>query len=64
MTKLSQQNDSLIKEIDKVRKEKKIKSSNLNSAATQTQVIYVNNSKGVRGDIITILKDTTYTDTM
>lgn len=64
MTKLSQQNDSLIKEIDKVRKEKKIKSSNLNSAATQTQVIYVNNSKGVRGDIVTILKDTTYTDTM
>ena len=64
MNKLSQQNDSLIKEIDNVRKKNKIKSSNLNSAATQKQTLHVINSKGVRGDIITILKDTVYTDTL
>lgn len=64
MNKLSEQNDKLIQQIDSVRKINKIKSDNLHTAATQTQTIYVNNSKGVRGDIIEILKDTIYTDTL
>lgn len=64
MNKLSEQNDKLIQRIDSVRKINKIKSDNLHTAATQTQTIYVNNSKGVRGDIIEILKDTVYTDTL
>ena len=64
MNKLSEQNDKLIQQIDSVRKINKIKSDNLHTAATQTQTIYVNNSKGVRGDIIKILKDTVYTDTL
>lgn len=64
MDKLSEQNDSLLNKLDEVRKEKKIKSSELNTAATQTQTLDVIKSKGVRGDIITILKDTIYTDTL
>ena len=64
MNKLSEQNDKLIQQIDSVRKINKIKSDNLHTAATQIQTIYVNNSKGVRGDIIEILKDTVYTDTL
>lgn len=64
MNKLSEYNDKLIQQIDSVRKINKIKSDNLHTAATQTQTIYVNNSKGVRGDIIEILKDTVYTDTL
>lgn len=64
MDKLSEQNDSLLQKLDEVRKEKKIKSSELNTAATQTQTLDVIKSKGVRGDIITILKDTIYTDTL
>lgn len=64
MEKLSEINDSLIQELDRVRKENKIKSSRLTTAATQTQNITVNDSKGVRGDIIQILKDTVYTDTL
>lgn len=64
MDKLSEQNDSLLNKLDEVRKEKKIKSSQLNTAATQTQTLDVIKSKGVRGDIITILKDTIYTDTL
>ena len=61
---LSNQKDSLLLELDRVRKENKIKAKDLTTAATQTQIINVNNSKGVKGDIITILKDTVYTDTM
>ena len=64
MAKLSEQNDALIYDIDSVRKELKIKSSELQTAATQTQTIYVNKSKGVQGDIIEILKDTVYTDSL
>lgn len=64
MSKLSEQNDSLLQELDNVRKERKIKSNQLTTAATQTQTIDVIKSEGVRGDIITILKDTVYTDTL
>ena len=64
MDQLSQQNDILLHKIDSVRKENKIKTDGLKTAATQTQVINVSKSKGVRGDIISILKDTVYTDTL
>lgn len=64
VSKLSEQNDSLLQELDKVRREKKIKGQQINTAATQTQVVYVNNSREVKGDILTILRDTIYTDTL
>ena len=64
LSKLSEQNDSLLQELDKVRREKKIKGQQINTAATQTQVVYVNNSREVKGDILTILRDTIYTDTL
>lgn len=61
---LHQQNDKLLQNLDSVRKELKIKPKQITTAATQTQVIYVNNSKGVGGDLTEILKDTTYTDSL
>lgn len=64
MKTLSQQNDELIHKIDSVRKENKIKAAQLDIAATQTQTLNVNASKEVKGDIITILKDTIYKDTL
>ena len=64
MTKLSQQNDRLIQQLDSVRKERKIKAKEVKTAATQTQILYVNNSKEVQGDIISTLRDTIYTDSM
>jgi hypothetical protein len=50
--------------MDKVRKELKIQSKHLNTAATQTQVIDVTNSKPVNVDLIEVLKDTVYTDSL
>ena len=64
MQELKHQKDSLILELDKVRAENKIKPKHLTTAATQTQIINVTDGKGVRGDIITILKDTIYKDTL
>ena len=61
---LQTQNDNLVNKIDSVRKELKIKDKQLSTAATQTQIINVNQGKEVVGDIITILKDSVYTDTI
>ena len=61
---LQQQNDKLLQNIDSVRKELKIKSKQINTAATQKQVLYVKESKGVQGDLTKILKDTTYNDSI
>lgn len=61
---LSKQNDKLLQQLDSVRKERKIKPSQITTAATQTQIIYVNESKGVQGDLLTILKDSVYKDTI
>ena len=61
---LQNQNDKLIKQIDSVRNELKIKPKQITTAATQTQIINVNSGKGVKGDMVTILKDTTYTDSI
>lgn len=61
---LSDQNDELLQQVDSVRKELKIKEKQITTAATQKQIIYVNLEKEVQGDIIEILKDTTYTDSI
>lgn len=61
---LQYQNDKLLQDIDSVYQELNIKTKELNTAATQKQVLYVNDSKGVRGDLLQILKDTTYSDTL
>ncbi|QOR57633.1 hypothetical protein [uncultured phage cr130_1] len=54
--------DSVIQKLDSVRKELKIKPKQVKTAATQTQVINVIKSKGVKGDIL--IKDTIYTDSI
>ncbi len=64
MSQLSKQNDDLIRQLDSVAKELNIKSKQLKTAATQKQVIYVNTKQEVKGDIIEILKDTTYIDSV
>ena len=61
---LQNYNDNLVNKIDSVRKELNIKTKQLNAAATQTQVINVNQGKEVVGDIITILKDNVYSDSI
>ena len=64
MNKLKEYNDKLVKQIDSIRKQNKIKSKELQVAATQKQILDVNKSKGVGGDIITIIKDSTYNDSI
>ena len=64
MNKLKEYNDKLIQQIDSIRKQNKIKSKELQVAATQKQILDVNKSKGVAGDIITIIKDSTYNDSI
>ena len=64
MNKLKEYNDKLIQQIDSIRKQNKIKSKEIQVAATQKQILDVNKSKGVGGDIITIIKDSTYNDSI
>ena len=66
MSQLRNINDSLIQKIDSVREQLKLKPKVIKTTATQTQIIYVTASKGVRGqDIIkTIQRDTVYKDTI
>ena len=64
MNKLKEYNDKLVQQIDSIRKQNKIKSKELQVAATQKQILDVNKSKRVRGDIITIIKDSTYNDSI
>lgn len=64
MNKLKEYNDKLIQQIDSIRKQNKIKSKELQVAATQKQILDVNKSKGIGGDIITIIKDSTYNDSI
>ena len=64
MNKLKEYNDKLIQQIDYIRKQNKIKYKELQVAATQKQILDVNKSKGVWGDIITIIKDSTYNDSI
>lgn len=61
---LQNQNDDLLKKVDSVRNELKIKPQYVNTAATQTQVLSVSGGKGVDGDLTEILKDTVYNDSI
>ena len=61
---LQQYNDKLVHNLDSVRDKLKIKPKYVKTAATQTQSINVIGSKKIEKDIITILKDTTYTDSI
>lgn len=62
--KLETQNDITLHKLDSIRNKLKLKSKSILTAATQSQVLNVNDSKGVGGDLVTILKDTTYTDSL
>lgn len=64
MEKLSESKDQIIQQLDSIRDIQKIKKSQLTNAATQKQTILVSKSKGVRGDLIQILNDTIYTDSI
>ena len=57
-------NDKLVQEIDSVREQLKIKPKQVTTAATQTQLINVNISNEVKDDLITILKDSIYSDSV
>ena len=59
---LQNSKDSVIQQLDSVRNELKIKPKQIKTAATQTQIINVIKSKGVKGDIL--VKDTIYTDSI
>ena len=61
---LHQQNDETLNKLDSVRKELNIKAKQVKTAATQKQTINVIKDKGVKGDLLTILKDTTYSDSI
>lgn len=64
MKTLSEYNDKLVQKLDSIAKKNNIKSSEITAAATQKQIVDVSKSKGVGGDIITILKDSTYNDSL
>lgn len=64
MKKLKDYNNKLVQQLDSVRKIEKLKSKEIQVAATQKQIINVNKSKGVGGNIITILKDSIYKDSL
>ena len=62
ISQLKESKDSLLRELDSVREKNKIKAKEITTAATQTQVLNVNKSKGVRGIILP--KDTIYKDSI
>lgn len=61
---LKNQNDIALHKLDSIRNKLKIKAKTVETAATQSQVLTVNDSKGVGGDLTVILKDSTYTDSL
>lgn len=64
LTELQQYNDVLLHRIDSVMEERDIKKKNVSTAATQTQSVLVNKSKGVRGQVIVNNKDSVFTDSI
>lgn len=64
LKELENQNDITLHKLDSIREKLKLKPKSVLTAATQSQVLNVNDSKGVGGDLVTILKDTTYTDSL
>lgn len=61
---LNQQNDSMLHKLDSVRKELGVKPKYIKVAATQTQSVNVNQSKEIEGNIINILKNGIFRDTI
>ena len=61
---LEKQNDITLHKLDSIRNKLKLKAKSILTAATQSQVLNVNDSKGVGGDLSIILRDTTYTDSL
>ena len=61
---LQSANDDILHKLDSVRKELGIKTKQLRAAATQKQTIVVNDGKEVQVNLLEVLKDTTYTDSM
>lgn len=61
---LQNEKDKALHRVDSIRKLLKLKPKTVSIAATQSQVINVNDSKGVEGDMLTILKDTVYKDSI
>ena len=64
LTELQQYNDVLLHRIDSMMEERDIKKKNVSTAATQTQSVLVNKSKGVRGQVIVNNKDSILTDSI
>ena len=64
MQELQQQNDKLIKQIDSVRGVLNINSKNISTVATQTHQILVSSNKPTEKELIEVLKDTTYSDSI
>lgn len=64
LTELQQYNDVLLHRIDSVMEKRDIKKKNVSTAATQTQSVLVNKSKGVRGQVIVNNKDSVLTDSI
>lgn len=64
LTELQQYNDVLLHRIDSVMEERDIEKKNVSTAATQTQSVLVNKSKGVRGQVIVNNKDSILTDSI
>ena len=58
LKELENQNDITLHKLDSIRQKLKLKPKSVLTAATQSQVLNVNDSKGVGGDLVTILKDT------
>lgn len=67
---LQYSNDSLLQKMNEVIENNKINKKNINTIATQTQNIYVSNSKGVRGQDIDnnltgiLIEDSIYNDSI
>lgn len=64
ISNLQQYNDALLHRIDSVMEARDIKKKNVSTAATQTQSVLVNKSKGVRGQVIVNNKDSILTDSI
>ena len=62
ISQLKESQDSLLQKLDSVREVNKIKAKEITTAATQTQVLNVNKSKGVWG--LVLPKDTIYKDSI
>ena len=63
MNDLKREKDAVLHRVDSIRAKLKIKPKTVQIAATQTQTLNVNDSKGVRGDAISI-KDSVYSDSI